>query len=335
MNLNPADKFKGKDLLGPLKYLDPKQNELDLAEKTEGEFVVEPSDGVTATSKFESPINAKERTASIEVHANSPDPLYNSKYTEFVLDMPLVVQRKPYLRHIKFYVKPNRTIYVVAPMNRSLDIIKKEISEHKEWVEKCNQKFQVLKDKFPVKRFLTGEAFPILGEKFILKIQPADFKKPFLQMDLDQLQYYYPENWDLKPEQEKEELLKKYLKKFYHELAVTHLNQRLRILSEKTQLFPKRLTFRNQKTRWGSCSSDGSLNLNWKLVAFDQNLIDYVIIHELCHITHPNHSRRFWTLVESFCPDYKRLNKQLNQLQFEVDFLAAESELYFSNPSIV
>jgi predicted metal-dependent hydrolase len=174
-----------------------------------------------------------------------------------------------------------------------------------------------------------------VGEDFFLRLDAAEFKKPFMQIDLDQFQFFYPVSWDNLKKSEKLSLLKKHLMKFYHEKAVVHLNQRVRILSESTGLIPKRLTFRNQKTRWGSCSSDGSLNLNWKLIAFDESVIDYVIIHELCHLKHPNHSKRFWTLVEAHCPNYKRLNKQLNQAQFEVDFLAAESELYFSNPTLL
>ncbi len=298
LNVNKVkETYKNKDLLGPLKFLDEK------------------------------PL--------IKTQPTSPETAKPLGTEESIFDMPLIVHRKPYLRHIRFYVKPNDTIFVIAPLNRPIDLIKKEISEHKLWIENCKQKFKTLKDKFPMKRFVNGESFPILGEKFLLKIESADFKKPFLQMDLDQLIFYYPLHWDQKAKTEKQDLLKKHLKKFYYDMAVTHLNQRLRILSEKLQLFPKSLTFRNQKTRWGSCSSEGRLNLNWKLIAFDSLLIDYVIIHELCHLKHPNHSSKFWTLVESFCPNYKILNKKLNQLQFEADFLAAESELYFSNPSVV
>lgn len=320
LNVNKVkETYKDKDLLGPLKYLDAKS----LEDKNLQE--PEPSEPIESA-----PTGNKAYQQKV-----LKDIQLSNKYSDFILDMPLIVQRKPYLRHIRFYVKPNSTLHVVAPLNRSLDLIKKEISEHKDWVQKCDQKFQALRDKFPMKKFSSGEVFPLLGEKFILKLEPADFKKPFIQTDFDQLIYFYPEAWDQKPKPDKQELLKKFLKKFYHDMAVTHLNQRVRTLSELTQLFPKRLSFRNQKTRWGSCSSDGSLNLNWKLIAFDPSLIDYVVIHELCHIKHPNHSKRFWTLVESFCPKYKLQNKQLNQLQFKADFLAAESELYFSNPSIV
>ena len=67
---------------------------------------------------------------------------------------------------------------------------------------------------------------------------------------------------------------------------------------------PGRITIREQKTRWGSCSSKGNLNFNWKLIMAPPQVLDYVVIHELCHLYEFNHSPRFWALVETQMPDY-------------------------------
>ena len=67
-----------------------------------------------------------------------------------------------------------------------------------------------------------------------------------------------------------------------------------------------KITLRRQKTRWGSCSSKKNLNFNWQLVYFEPKIIDYVIIHELAHLTHMNHSKNFWQLVEKYDPEYKK-----------------------------
>ena len=72
-----------------------------------------------------------------------------------------------------------------------------------------------------------------------------------------------------------------------------------------------RISIRAQKTRWGSCSSKGTLSFNWKLLLAPQEVIDYVVIHELCHLCEMNHSDRFWALVESIQPDYKLHRKWL------------------------
>ena len=70
-------------------------------------------------------------------------------------------------------------------------------------------------------------------------------------------------------------------------------------------LYPSNLKFRNNKGRWGSCSYKNSISLNINLMKFPLSVIEYVIIHELAHIKHKNHSKFFWDLVEVFCPKYK------------------------------
>lgn len=73
----------------------------------------------------------------------------------------------------------------------------------------------------------------------------------------------------------------------------------------------ERVTLREQKTRWGSCSAKGNLNFNWKLALMPLELLDYVVVHELAHRIEMNHSERFWKIVEEVLPDYKERRKKL------------------------
>lgn len=73
----------------------------------------------------------------------------------------------------------------------------------------------------------------------------------------------------------------------------------------------RRITIRDQKTRWGSCSAKGTLSFNWKLMLAPPAILDYVVVHELCHLTHMNHSAAFWKKVESVYPDYRTARKWL------------------------
>lgn len=101
----------------------------------------------------------------------------------------------------------------------------------------------------------------------------------------------------------------------YREVAKPILETRTKIYADKTDIAYNRVTVRNQKTRWGSCSSLGNINLNYKLILLPQSIADYIIVHELCHRVHMNHSQRFWSLVEQFVPDYKMQIKELRKIE--------------------
>jgi predicted metal-dependent hydrolase len=79
-------------------------------------------------------------------------------------------------------------------------------------------------------------------------------------------------------------------------------------------LCPARISIRNQKTRWGSCSRKGNLNFNYKIVHLPEKYLDYIIVHELCHLQEFNHSKKFWYLVAIAIPDYKKIRKEIRNL---------------------
>jgi predicted metal-dependent hydrolase len=95
-------------------------------------------------------------------------------------------------------------------------------------------------------------------------------------------------------------------------------NQALDLVKNKLEHFNKfynfkynKVTVRNQSTRWGSCSKSGNLNFNYKLALLPENLVDYVVVHELCHLGEFNHSKNFWDLVARVIPDFKDRRQEL------------------------
>lgn len=91
------------------------------------------------------------------------------------------------------------------------------------------------------------------------------------------------------------------------------IEEKVRLFADKIGVKYGKITIRNQKTRYGSCTAKGNLNFNCLIMLMPEEIIDYVIVHELCHIKEMNHSRRFWNEVESVFPDYKERRKWLKQ----------------------
>ena len=94
-------------------------------------------------------------------------------------------------------------------------------------------------------------------------------------------------------------------------LSKTYIPQRTSGLAEKLGFKINKVTIRSQKTRWGSASARGNLSFNFRLMMYRKEVIDYVIIHELCHLREMNHSKKFWLNVEKYCPNYKSLRHEL------------------------
>lgn len=105
--------------------------------------------------------------------------------------------------------------------------------------------------------------------------------------------------------------LRPVIERHLRQLAVRELPPRLLALAKLHQLAVARVTVRNQKTRWGSCSRRGTISLNWRLIQTPDFVRDYILLHELMHLREMNHSARFWREVESVCPDFSQAERWL------------------------
>ena len=115
--------------------------------------------------------------------------------------------------------------------------------------------------------------------------------------------------------------IKKEVQKIYFQISKRILLERIHFWAELTGLRPRAVSFRSQRSRWGSCSSQGRIVLNLKLIVFEPQGIDYVIVHELCHLAHLNHSKNFWTLVSKYIPNHRCLSKKLKENHWQTSFL--------------
>ncbi len=100
----------------------------------------------------------------------------------------------------------------------------------------------------------------------------------------------------------------------HRELARLIITERVAALSERYQFSYNRIFIKNQKRCWGSCSAQGNLNFNYRLIFLPEALMEYVIAHELCHLKELNHSKEFWVEVARIVPEYRALKQQLRTM---------------------
>ena len=181
--------------------------------------------------------------------------------------------------------------------------------------------FSELKEKFPEKKIAHAEKFPFLGEELTLRFVPTPLKTVFFSRYDLFLQMHVPEPlWKTLSEDEMQSYFPA-LKKFYRREAEKLIRERMQIWAAQMQLFPNQVKFKNQKTRWGSCSSRGVININWRLIGAPMDVIDYILVHELAHLAHMNHSGAFWGLVQGTLPEYPKAEVWLKENHGALDFL--------------
>lgn len=175
------------------------------------------------------------------------------------------------------------------------------IREHGQWLK---EKLESSKDRSRLpEEFSDGESFSLLGEKRRLCIaESAEYREP--ELSGDTLTIYIHEGMG-------GEDVRRLFHRYVYDLCEQRVRQAFDIYSERLSLYPKRVTFKKMISRWGSCSVSGNISINVDVVCFEQECIDYVVIHELCHLKHMDHSADFWALVATCCPDYKRLRERM------------------------
>jgi len=128
------------------------------------------------------------------------------------------------------------------------------------------------------------------------------------RIGFDEKSFYMP--GDLTPEQIKYACIQ-----IYRMLAKRDLTTKALAYAQRMSVTPSAVKINSARSRWGSCSSKNSLNFSWMLIMADDELIDYIVVHELAHITELNHSERFWSIVEGILPDHRARRAKLKELQ--------------------
>ncbi len=164
------------------------------------------------------------------------------------------------------------------------------------------------------RRFTDDETLPYLGKEIPIITQTIhDLSAPIaVSLEQDSFHITVPAHIDV---EQRPAACKQVLERWYRKEAGRFLPLMVERWQHKvSRKKPSRVLIRNQRRRWGSCSSDGSIRLNWRLIMTHPDLIEYVVVHELAHLEVMNHSPQFWQQVENALPEYKERRQRLNKV---------------------
>lgn len=216
--------------------------------------------------------------------------IYQDQTVEFIVEYR---QRKTMAIQVE---APDKVI-VLAPVGTTKKLILEKVKGNAPWIAK---KLESLRNQ-PVpatRQFTDGELFLYLGASYPLQVQVDELlKKPAVYLDSDGIRVITPTRDEIH--------IRNALEQWYRQKCLERVNERIEYYQQLIKRFPNRVVVKEQKRRWGSCSSKGNLNFNWRDILAPSPVLDYIVVHEICHLVHLNHSKEFWRLVESILPDYR------------------------------
>jgi predicted metal-dependent hydrolase len=219
------------------------------------------------------------------------------------------VIRRPRTKTARLQVEDG-SVSIWVPIELPQSRIKKILIEKNRWIK---EKLYLHQQATPVssKEFISGEAFPYLGRNYRLKIKtgvfaPVKLKQGRLEVTL--------------PKQNRtSEFIRGALVQWYQHQALIRFKEKVDRFAKIIGVAPKNVSVKNFKSRWGSCTAKGEIQLHWKIILAPHRIVDYVVIHELCHLKHHDHSPMFWKSVERYVPDYLECKEWLKMVGSRFD----------------
>lgn len=204
-------------------------------------------------------------------------------------------------------VFPDKSVQVLAPDNTSVAQIEKKVRSKAPWILRQQDFFLSFHPLTPARRFVSGETHFYLGKQYKLKLRES--KSERVKLISGKIEVFVKDKEDKK----RIEFL---LKKWYKQKAEFHFEALFTKLLPISQSFYKGnpvLKYRWMQKRWGSCDKHGGIHLNLELIKAPKSYIEYVIIHEFCHLEYLNHSAKFYNLLEKYCHNWRITKDKLER----------------------
>ncbi|MCB9813714.1 MAG: M48 family metallopeptidase [Pseudomonadales bacterium] len=227
-------------------------------------------------------------------------------------------------KSLRLKIEQDGKIIVISPKFVPKFIIDHFVKKNQQWI------LDSLKKTSKSKKFDSEQFTFIFGKKYQKKIIYSADQKSGVYVRGDKIIFNpiampitmpitMPKKSSAKVVTDLNKKFKKKIDDFLKSSASHYIVKRTHELAKSMNLSFNKITLKNQKTRWGSCSSQKNLNFNWRLAHFDTSIIDYVIIHELSHLVHMNHSKQFWDFVKQYDQEYLKHKGWLNRNGLSLD----------------
>ncbi len=201
-------------------------------------------------------------------------------------------------------IEPPEKIRVLAPNCALEEDILRIVKSKAKWITGKLFEFKDIEYRKVEKEYVNGESFMYLGRRYSLQIILKDeFVKSYAKLYRGKL-YVETNTKD-------SSVIKKAIEKFYREKTLEKVLEKTEYYSRFFNLSPVSIKVKEQKKIWGSCSSAGDIFYNWRCSMAPSNVMDYIVVHEMCHMVNFNHSKEYWKLVETIMPDFRERKKWL------------------------
>lgn len=202
-------------------------------------------------------------------------------------------------------------VCVVVPSQLEHERITKLLKDKNRWIK---EKISLHHEAQPksTKQFVSGESFSYLGRNYRLKVQQGNYQPIKLVNGRFAI--------TLRAGKDNPDLIQDSLFSWYKQHAEIKLKEKSNRYAELIGVSFHSVGLKNYKSRWGSCTVDGDITFNWKVIMAPNRIVDYVVIHELCHLIHHDHSPKFWREVERVMPDYDECKEWLKQYGANLEF---------------
>ena len=202
----------------------------------------------------------------------------------------------------------NGEVVIKAPWYTTRNQIQEVVESKRDWIMKKLEEYNVSPRK--AKEYEDGEKFQILGESYYLNIYYKDINNAILNVENEKIEIILPLSY---AEEDNTEQIKKMIDKMYYMIAEREVESAMEKTRKMVGLAPEEYKIKKIKYAWGTCSSRKVITINQNLMMYSRKAIEYVVLHEICHLKYMNHSKKFWEMVESYMTDYKEAEKELKK----------------------